>query len=405
VVLSMRDLVVIGGGPAGASCARTAALGGLEVLLIEKDVHPREKLCGGALTHRVVDLVDFDIEPATEVQFSGGRLHSRKGTSIDFTIDQQFSGYLVNRPKFDNYLIERAIDVGVEVVQDTKAVTVEQTRSGIRVLTVGDSYKAQLLVGADGVNGFVAKQVGLRDGWKPNKVGLCISADIPVDSKEIIRSMALSASGDALGVDVHFGLLRWGYGWCFPKKDELSVGIGTRLDLAANLKDHWKSFVKSVEEAKGLKFDLSRQSAFRVPLGVPKTPLVARRTMLIGDAAGLVSPLSGEGIFYAMESGIIAAKVACEAAEKKKPSHVMEYGRIVKENILNELAAAEYLANILYKSIENIDIMLQIASEDSVMLRHLIDVLAGVRSFVDIRKDMMKRMLMKYPLKALKLRF
>lgn len=401
----MHDLVIVGGGPAGASCARAAALGGLDVLLIEKEVHPRDKLCAGVLTHRVADLVDFDIEPVTELRFSGGRVYSGKGTYFEFTIDERFAGYLVKRRTFDKYLIERAIDAGAEVIQDTKAVGVEQTRSGIRVLTVGDSYKAQLLVGADGVNGIVARQVGLRDRWESDKVGLCISVDVPVEENEIKRCMSLSDFEESIGVDVHFGLIQWGYGWCFPKKDELSVGIGTRLDVAANLKDHWKSFVKSVEEAKGLKFDLSRQSAFRVPLGVPKTPLVARRTMLVGDAAGLVSPLSGEGIFYAMESGIIAAKVACEAAQKKKPSHVMEYGRIVKENILSDLAAAEYLANILYKSIDNIDIMLQIVSDDLVMRKYFIDILAGVRPFVDIRKDMIKRMLMKYPLKALKLRF
>jgi geranylgeranyl reductase family protein len=401
----MHDLMVVGGGPAGASCARAAALGGLDVLLIEKEVHPREKLCGGALTNRITGLVDFDIEPAIEVSFTGGRLFSRMGTHLDFTIDERFSGYLVKRPKFDEYLIEKAIEAGAEVVQDTKAVSVEQTQSGIRVLTLGDSYKAHLLVGADGVNGIVAKQLGLRDRWDPKKVGLCISADIPIDEKEIIRSMSLSASGESVRVDVHFGLLAWGYGWCFPKKDELSVGIGTRMDMAGNLRDHWKSFVKKVEEEMGLKLNLSKQSAFRVPLGVSKTPLVARRTMLVGDAAGLVSPLSGEGIYYAIESGIIAAKVACEAAEMKKPSHVTEYGRRVRKGIIKELSAARYLADILYKSIENIDLMLRIVEEDLVMRRYLIELLAGVRSFVAIRRDMMKRMVTKHPLKALKLIF
>jgi geranylgeranyl reductase family protein len=401
----MHDLVIVGGGPAGASCARAAALGGLDVLLIEKEVHPRAKLCAGALTHRVADLVDFDIEPATELRFSGGRLYSRRGTYLDFTIDERFPGYLVKRPTFDKYLIDRAIDAGAEVVQDTKAVGVEQTRSGIRVLTVGDSYKAHLLVGADGVNGIVAKQAGLRDRWESDKVGLCISADIPVEENEIKRCMSLSSSKESIGVDVHLGLVQWGYGWCFPKRNELSVGIGTRMDMAAALKAQWKPFVKRIEEEKGLKFDLSRQSAFRVPLGSQKTSLVARRTMLVGDAAGLVSPLSGEGIIYAMESGIIAAIVACEAVEMKNPSHVLEYGRIVRKGILRELSEAEYLAKILYKSIENIDSILQIVDEDTRMRDYLIEFLAGGRPFVNIRKDIVKRMVTRHPLKAIKLRF
>ncbi len=400
----MHDLIVVGGGPAGASGARAAALGGLDVLLIEKDVHPREKLCAGGLTHRAAKIVDFDIRPATDLQFSGGRMYSRKGSCLDFTVDEQFSGYLVKRPIFDKYLIDNAIDAGAEVVQDTEVVTVEQTRSGIRVLTVGDSYRAHMLVGADGVNGIVAKQVGLRYRWESDKVGLCISADIPVETEEIKRSMSMSDTNESIRVDVHFGLLKWGYGWCFPKKDELNVGIGARMDMAANLRVYWKSFVKKVEKEKGLKFDLSQQSAFRVPLGGYKTPLVARRTMLVGDAAGLVSPLSGEGIFYAMESGIIAAQVACEAAENKKPSHVMEYGRRIREDIISELSAAKYLANILYRSIENADLLLQIADDDLIMRQYLVDFMAGGRPFVDLRKDIMKRMLTRHPLKAIKLR-
>ncbi|MGD9382211.1 MAG: geranylgeranyl reductase family protein [Candidatus Thorarchaeota archaeon] len=401
----MHDLVVVGGGPAGASCARAAALGGLDVVLIEKAIHPRKKLCAGALTRRVTGLVDFDIEPATELRFSGGRMYSRTGTCIDFKLDEQSSGYLVKRPRFDNYLLKKAIDAGVEVVQGTEAVTVEQLKSGIRVLTVGDSYKAHLLVGADGVNGIIAKNVGLRGRWKSDEVALCIAADIPVEEEDVKRCMSLSNSDVSMGVDIHFGLLEMGYGWCFPKKDELNVGIGARMDKAADLRSRWRKFVRRLEDQKELKFDLSKQSAFRVPFGVPKIPLVTRRTMLVGDAAGLVSPLSGEGIYYAIKSGIMAAQFACEAAEMKTPFHVMEYGKAIRKDILIELSAAEYLANILYRSIKNIDLMLQIAQDDLIMREYIIHFMAGARSFQDLRKDISRRMLARHPIKALKLRF
>lgn len=398
----MHDLVVVGGGPAGTSCARAAALGGLEVLLIDKDEFPRDKLCAGGLTQRVAGLLDFDIDPVVERRFSGGRVYSSSGACLEIKRDD-YSGYLVKRSAFDNYLLEKAKEVGVEVVEGSKALAVEQLRSGIRVLTRGDSYKGHLLIGADGVNGIVAKQVGIRARWKPKTVALCIAADISLDEDDIERCM--SGKNGTISLDLYFGLLEMGYGWCFPKRNEVNIGIGCRIDRAANLRSRWMAFVKKLEEQKNLSLDLSRQSAFRVPYGPSKMSYVARRTMLIGDAAGLVSPISGEGIFYAIKSGHIAAQVACEAAERKNPYHVMEYGKLLRKTILKDLSAASYLAKMLYKSKRNMDLLLQIAQDDPIMREHIIDLMTGTRPLHQTKKGIMKRMATSHPLKGLKMRF
>ncbi|MHA2143593.1 MAG: geranylgeranyl reductase family protein [Candidatus Thorarchaeota archaeon] len=400
----MHDLVVVGGGPAGASCARIAALGGLDVLLIEKDVFPRDKLCAGALTQRVAGLLDFEIDPVVEQRFSGGRVYSSSGECLEIRRND-YSGYLVKRAVFDNYLLGKAKDAGVEVMEGSKAVAVEQIRSGVRVLTHGNSFKTRLLVGADGVNGIVAEQVGIRTGWKSETVALCIAADIPVDGEEIKRCMSMSDSDDLIALDLHFGILEMGYGWCFPKKDELNIGIGCRIDKAANLRDLWEGFVKRVEDQKGMRFKLSGYGAFRVPFGAPKSAFVARRTMLVGDAAGLVSPISGEGIFYAIKSGQLAASVACESAGKKLPYHVMTYGNLIRKTLLKELFAAEYFAKMMYKSIRNMDLVIQIARNDPVMREYIIDFMAGTRPLEQIKRNIMKRMTTRHPLKAIKLRF
>ncbi|MHA1924973.1 MAG: NAD(P)/FAD-dependent oxidoreductase [Candidatus Thorarchaeota archaeon] len=400
----MHDLVVVGGGPAGTSCARAAALRGLDVLLIDKDEFPRHKICAGGLTQRVAGLLDFDIDPVVERRFSGGRVYSSSGACLEIKRDD-YAGYLVKRSVFDNYLLEKAKEVGVEVVEDSKAVAVEQLRSGIRVLTHGDSHKGHLLIGADGVKGIVAKQVGIRTRWKPETVALCIAADVSLDEDDIERCMSMSDKNDTVALDLYFGLLEMGYGWCFPKRNEVNIGIGCRIDRAANLRDRWMAFVRKLEEQKKLSLDLSRQSAYRVPYGPSKMNYVARRTMLIGDAAGLVSPISGEGIFYAIKSGHIAAEVAYEAVEKKNPYHVMEYENLLRKTILKDLSAAGYLAKMVYKSKRNMDLLIQIAQEDPIMREHIIDFMAGTRPLQQTKRDIMKRMTTSHPLKALKLRF
>ncbi|MFQ5831174.1 MAG: geranylgeranyl reductase family protein [Candidatus Thorarchaeota archaeon] len=398
----MHDLVIVGGGPAGATCARRAALNGLDVLLVEREVHPRPKLCGGALTHRVADLVDFNFSHVVQAESSGGRLYSHSGECLELS-RSDYIGYLVNRPDLDTLLIQKAKEAGAEVLEGTKVLAVEQLRSGVRVLTHGDSHRAHLLVGADGVNGVVAKQMRIRDKWSPESVGLCIAADFQLDPDEVFRVMALTDS-KSMGIDLHLGILTWGYGWCFPKKDILNIGIGCRVDHASNLRGHWNPFVKRVESLKGVKLSTSERSAFRIPLGGAMARYVARRTILVGDAAGLVSPVTGEGVYYAMKSGMIAADVASEAAEMKQPQHVLSYEKRLRESILSELRAARNIAKILFKSKKNMSIVFRIAEKDPVMREYIIDFVTGTQPLPQVRKKMTRRMLSRHPMMALRLR-
>ncbi len=398
----MHDLVIVGGGPAGAICARRAALNGLDVLLLEKEVHPRPKLCGGALTHRVTDLLDFDLSHVVQAETNGGRLYSHSGQCLELS-RSDYVGYLVNRPEFDRFLIQKAKRAGAEVLENTKVLAVEQLRSGVRVLTHGDSHRAHLLVGADGVNGIVARQTRLRDKWSSDSVGLCIAADFRMDPDEILRVMALTDS-ESLGIELHLGLIPWGYGWCFPKKEVLNIGIGCRLDHAANLRNHWEPFLRRLENLKGVRLATSERNAFRIPLGGVKARYVARRTVLVGDAAGLVSPVTGEGVYYAIKSGRLAADVASEAAEMKQPQHIHLYEQRLRESILNELRAARYIAEILFKSKKNMTIAFRIAEKDPVMRNYILDFATGARPFPQVRRNMVRRMLTRYPMMALRMR-
>jgi flavin-dependent dehydrogenase len=126
--------------------------------------------------------------------------------------------------------------------------------------------------------------------------------------------------------------------------------------------------------------------------------------MLVGDSAGFVSPVTGEGIYYAMLSGMLAADVASEAAEMKMPYHLITYEKRLKERILSELKIAAGLSEILFKSRDSIELVFRIAKDDLKMRQYILDFMGGVRSYSKIRRDMVTRMLSRHPLKTLRLR-
>lgn len=398
----MHDLLVIGGGPAGATCARRAAEKGLDVVLIEKTTHPREKPCGGALSPRVIDLLDFDISHLFQREYHGARIHTSTGRQTILTRDG-LKGYLIQRREFDDFLLKKAEEAGVEIIQGTEVVAIEQLRKGIRALGVGESYKAHLLIGADGVNGITSKHLKIRDRWDPESVAVCIKAEIPMDSSEIEQMMTSEAYQNPSVLELYFGMVEWGYGWCFPLRDALNIGIGCRMDKSQDLRERWKRFISYIETTKGRKLKIVGETSARVPFGGTIERYVARRSMLVGDAAGLVSPVSGEGLSYAIESGILAANVAFNAVKNRSAAHITEYEQRLKQGILRELKEMRYLAGILYKSSANVELICTIADEDSVMREYLTDIVVRVKSVNDLWNDLRKRMLLHHPLKAIRL--
>jgi geranylgeranyl reductase family protein len=397
----MHDLLVIGGGPAGATCARRAAKGGLDVVLIEKDVHPRDKPCGGALSPRAIELLGFDIKDAIERAFQAALVYTPTGKKTILTRDG-FEAYLVNRSEFDRILLERARQAGVEVIQGTKIVAIEQLRKGIRALSVGDSYKGHLLVGADGVNGITSRRLGIRKRWEPKSVALCINAEFPAESSDLESVMTIKGYEQNV-INLFYGLVNTGYGWCFPKRESLNIGIGCRMDSASNLRYKWNSLIKQIERSKKIKLDISKKTSARVPLGGGKDRIIARRTMLIGDAAGLASPVSGEGISYAIESGLLAAEIACEAVAEESPLRLREYEQRLRHGLVSELKTLRTFARVIYRTRWNIDLLCGISESDSVIREYMTDILARTKPDSDIMSKIRNRMLLRHPVKSIRL--
>ncbi|MGY5873902.1 MAG: FAD-dependent monooxygenase, partial [Candidatus Thorarchaeota archaeon] len=209
------DLIVVGGGPAGATCARNAALLGLEVLVLEKTHPPRRKACGGGVTVRARNALDFDISGVIEREIYGVRIYSPSGLVIEQTRPEP-SGFTVRREDFDFLLLEKAKEAGAEVITGAKVMDVVENSFSVLAITEDGSYNSHLLVGADGVNSTVGRKTGINTAWRDDEVGLCIEASVPLDTSEISRIVYERSI-----IEIYFGPVLYGYAWAFPKKNEV----------------------------------------------------------------------------------------------------------------------------------------------------------------------------------------
>jgi flavin-dependent dehydrogenase len=172
--------------------------------------------------------------------------------------------------------------------------------------------------------------------------------------------------------------------------------------MAAGLRDKWTPFVSKIEKEKEIEVKILEKSSARVPLGFPRR-VIGRRSMLVGDAAGLVSSLTGEGISFAIESGILAAEIATKAIQDKLPTHVVEYDRRMKKGYLKELKDLHYFASILYKSESNLEAIFDIIDDDQILREYFTDIFVRISSYSELRYKIAKRLLTKHPRKAIKL--
>lgn len=395
----MYDLVVVGSGPAGSTCARKAALAGLDTAILEKEKHPREKICGGAIGPRVEQELGVPIDKIAERKFYSASILGPEGDSVELTL-QKKRGYMVKRSRFDSSLLERAKDAGVDVFDDAKAVACEQLRRAVRVLCEGDSFKARLIAGADGFESVVARSMKMRDCWQPDEVAIGFATNIPLEER-IIEEISYKDSNGWLGLEIYPGAIRWGYGWFFPRREEISIGLGCRSDKAENLKAEWESFLQQVQKNKKIEVEKPNQQGFRLPFYTRSTKLVSRRTMLLGDAAGLASPITGEGIYYAIRSGTIAAEVAKEAVDMKRAAHVISYQERIAEELGKQLEVERFIAETLFQSEDRISRLIRLLSEDKVLRGYARQIILG-NSREYLKRKIIQRMITRHPLEAIR---
>ncbi len=401
---SEYDVIVVGGGPAGSTAARRAALMGLRVMLIDKSEFPRYKPCAGAIRNAVTSLLDFDVTGVLHRKISGFTMFSPSGQRIDCVPeDRSMPGYTVMRDEFDHLLLKKAREAGAEVREGCKVTRVLDDATGVTVYTQDDmALRADYLVGADGINGVVARSLGLYDGWHGDSAGVAIEVEARVGEKTV-RDIC----GDPTGYDadvffLYFGDVPHGYTWCFPKRDVLSLGAWCRQDRAKGLRTAYNGWYQRFCEEYGIEPQVLSESAARFPVKVADK-IVQGRTVLVGDAAGLVDAFTGEGIPHAVQSGIIAAEAVAEAVETSDPRRLTTYADRCKRVIMKELAVAESMAKLFYRSSKNMETLSNFFYEDEYARFLIAAAVGGLMSQKEVKRKMTLRMLRTRPRAAVSL--
>jgi geranylgeranyl reductase len=307
------DVVVVGGGPAGATAADDLVQEGRTVLLLDRQ--GRTKPCGGAIPPRLIK--DFQIPDHLLVAKARcARMISPTDKKVDIPIENGFVG-MVNRDEFDEWLRARAQANGAQrvravfdkITEDADGVArVHYTPAGKNEDHAPISVRARYVIGADGAKSEVARQT--IEGYEKTKYVFAYH--------EIVKAPQNDASHDPNRCDVYYnGLLSPDfYGWVFPHGDTMSIGTGS-ADKGYSL----RSAVGRLRELGGLAhLETLRREGAPIPLKPLPRWENGRNVVLAGDAAGVVAPASGEGIYYAMFGGRVAAHAVNQAIIHNNPA-------------------------------------------------------------------------------------
>ncbi len=327
------DVIIVGLGPGGASAAEALGRAGLRVLALEREIFPRYKPCGGCLSRKIDRLLPPDFHPLIEKVVYGGRLTFRFGQELVVRSPEPVA-YMVMRERFDAFLAEKAADASVEIHTGEPVTAIQESTAGVLVQTKSDTYHASFLIGADGVRSIVARTLGL--GAK-RRIALALEGEItPAAGTTFVPE-------DLAYID--FGSVPYGYGWIFPKQDHLSVGV-------AGLKGyirHPKPYYQELLDAEHLtdQIEAEERHGYLLPIFSSVRPLTTQRSLVVGDAAGLVDPFLREGIYYAIRSGQLAAQVTIQSLRDPSTS-LVSYENSLAAEIYPEFHAARKMAVFIY---------------------------------------------------------
>jgi len=358
-MLIETDILVIGAGPSGSTASKHAALNGAKVLMIEKKSEiGTPKRCAEGVSKD--ELINLGIEPNCRwvtSEIEGVRLVSPGGIDVWLTKDTVHlpeMGYVVERKVFDKYLAMDAARAGADIMIKTLATSL-QRKDGHVLVTAENmgkeiQIKAKIVIGADGPESRVGRWGGLKTATKPKNMESGVQFEMVGVEMENPNALEFYFGSVAPG----------GYAWVFPKgKDIANVGLAIISTLTEkSAYEHLLEFVKTcptTKNAKAVELNVGGD-----PVGGIIKKISADNLMVVGDAAGMVNPLTGGGIISGMQGGRIAGQIAAAAINDDNFSakRLFEYDKRCQEEIGDSfkkyMKARDYLDSLSDEELDSI---------------------------------------------------